>query len=87
MSHQHVHACMQVGSTCVSAVGTHASCETPSNEHGANDFDRSTGMLEVMLTGHEIDQYVDIQVDLNVHIMYVFVCMYLHVWVSMYESI
>ena len=49
-------ACL-IGDQCKDA----GSCGTPSNVHGANRFNRRTGMHEVLITGHGIDDYVDIE--------------------------
>jgi cysteine-rich repeat protein len=36
-------------------------CDNPSNEHGANRYDRQSGYLEMVLTGHSINSFVEIK--------------------------
>jgi cysteine-rich repeat protein len=36
-------------------------CDNPSNEHGANRYDRNTGYLEIVLAGHSIDSFIEIK--------------------------
>jgi cysteine-rich repeat protein len=34
-------------------------CDTPSNQHGANRYDRQSGYLEMVLVGHGIDSFIE----------------------------
>ena len=36
-------------------------CSYPSNQHGANRYDRSTGMLEILLSGHSIEDFIEVK--------------------------
>jgi cysteine-rich repeat protein len=36
-------------------------CDNPSNEHGANRYDRNSGYLEIVLTGHRMDSFIEIK--------------------------
>jgi cysteine-rich repeat protein len=36
-------------------------CDTSSNQHGANRYDRSSGYLEIVLVGHSIDSFIEIK--------------------------
>ncbi len=36
-------------------------CLTPSNEHGANRYDRSTGMLEILMSGHAVQDFIEVK--------------------------
>jgi len=51
----------QVGSTCHAVEGQSPHCETPSNMHGSSTFVKRTGMLHVMVRGHDIDSFVEIK--------------------------
>ncbi len=76
---------LQVGTKCWSTEGTNPNCETPSNEHGANNFDRNSGMLEIVLRGHDMNtEYIEIQVHLHVQI---YVCIYVHTASGMLEIV
>jgi cysteine-rich repeat protein len=46
-----------LGSGCVEA----DKCSTASNQHGANRYDRSTGMLEILVTGHGINDFIEVK--------------------------
>lgn len=51
----------KVGDRCLAALGQSPYCEKPSNLHGASTFVRSSGMLEVVVMGHSVDQFVEIR--------------------------
>jgi hypothetical protein len=78
--HKYIHTYThspQVGTKCWSIEGTNFNCETPSNEHGANNFDRNSGMLEIVLRGHDMNtEYIEIQVYLHVQI---YMGIYVHI--------
>jgi cysteine-rich repeat protein len=54
----------QLSLTCPCAFGSACAvqaCDTLSNQHGANKYDRTTGYLEILLRGHDIDSFIEIQ--------------------------
>jgi len=51
----------RVGPTCHATVGASPHCETPSNMHGASTFVKGTGMLHIMVRGHDIDSFIEIK--------------------------
>ena len=53
--------CMLADSSGVSRVASPALCsESPGNIHGANTFNRKTGMLEIVIGKHSLNEYIDI---------------------------
>ncbi len=56
---QHVH----LEDSCNIGAMTAASfkCMTPSNVHGSNRFDRSEGMLEIVVAAHDPDSFIEIR--------------------------
>ncbi len=49
---------LEPGSDCKAQVGDSPFCESTGNVHGANRWNRDTGMLEIVVGGHEIDQFI-----------------------------
>mmetsp|Transcript_41983 Transcript_41983/g.98471 ORF Transcript_41983/g.98471 Transcript_41983/m.98471 type:complete len:1625 (+) Transcript_41983:1-4875(+) len=47
----------QIGGVCRDAL----LCRTASNVHGANRWNRAEGLLEIVMSGHDIDKYIDIE--------------------------
>ena len=48
---------------CVSAgASTSSRCDTPSNTHGANAFDRSSNFLSIVIGGHDVaSSFIDVR--------------------------